>query len=391
MISLQEIKCIAAKPNLPLNPLVAFKSSPSSIRILDVPKKIGNWQITNVYIQVTYPDNSIISKECVRNGNVWVGTVQGTETTGTSSNGYKILANGIDEDGEEVEGYILGVGDVCIMEIDGSVSPETTAYNIRLYNYPDIPQDPKIGDAYLDQENGSVLLKIFNGDTWVPAGYTDLTNTIKWGDNFVPYSADYIVIKNNNTAHPETVKINERRLVLNNGTDAQKTEITNSTINIGGLTGQHGLLNVAGGIKMQSDKQSDESYVSQLTIDGKNVATESYVDNTTDTKIQNYAMPLNGKLSGLFTLGTNSIGVEWSSKGGYLGIYGDDNSLWLDTGTIVELEDGWEQLKKVVSNKPLQYQTLPDYLSGQIGNIPSVVLSGSYEDGTTFEFECLTK
>lgn len=83
MIKTLEIKCNAAYPDMPLMPFVAFKSSPSSVRIMDVPKKIGSWNITEVIVKVQYPDNSYSTKNCVRNGNVWVGTLDGTDTTGT--------------------------------------------------------------------------------------------------------------------------------------------------------------------------------------------------------------------------------------------------------------------------------------------------------------------
>lgn len=127
MICTVEIRCNAANPNLPLKQFVSFKGSPSSIRVLDVPKKIGEWNITNVYVQVKYPDDTTISKECVRNGSVWIGTVEGTNTIGTSKKGFSIVADGIDEDGNNVSGYVLGVGDVVIMDMDGIITPgETT-------------------------------------------------------------------------------------------------------------------------------------------------------------------------------------------------------------------------------------------------------------------------
>lgn len=48
MIGTIDIKCNAAHPNMPLSPLYTFKGSPSSVRIMDVPKKVGNWVIENV-------------------------------------------------------------------------------------------------------------------------------------------------------------------------------------------------------------------------------------------------------------------------------------------------------------------------------------------------------
>lgn len=58
MIGTIDIHCNAANPNLPLKTLFAFVNSPSSLRIIDVPKKIGKWKITGVSIKATYPDNT---------------------------------------------------------------------------------------------------------------------------------------------------------------------------------------------------------------------------------------------------------------------------------------------------------------------------------------------
>lgn len=45
MIGTYEIKVTAARPNMPLPPMFAFKDSPSSLRIMDIPKQIGTWEI----------------------------------------------------------------------------------------------------------------------------------------------------------------------------------------------------------------------------------------------------------------------------------------------------------------------------------------------------------
>ena len=50
MIGTYEIKVSAARPNFPLQPMFAFMGSPSSLRILEVPKKIGDWNITSVRV-----------------------------------------------------------------------------------------------------------------------------------------------------------------------------------------------------------------------------------------------------------------------------------------------------------------------------------------------------
>lgn len=164
MICTIDIKCNAANPNMPIKQFVSFKGSPSSIRVLDVPKKIEKWNITNVYVQVKYPDGTTISKECVRNGCVWVGTVDGTNTIGTSKKGFSIVADGIDENGDAVLGYVLGVGDVIIMDSDGIITPGETTWSIHLYD--EEPENPKKGDAYFENET----FKIYDGTQWKSVG-----------------------------------------------------------------------------------------------------------------------------------------------------------------------------------------------------------------------------
>ena len=131
---------------MPLFPLRAFVNSPSSIRVRNVPKKIGNWQITKVYFNAAYPDNSIKSADCVLVGGVWVGTIEGSSTSGSSLNGYTIFADGVDENGNSVNGYVLGKGDIQILEADGTITPGETTYYVHMLSGE--PAQPKEGDLY---------------------------------------------------------------------------------------------------------------------------------------------------------------------------------------------------------------------------------------------------
>lgn len=84
MISVVSVEIQAANPSMPLFPWRAFVNSPSSLRIRNVPKKIGTWQITAVRLVAAYPDNSIKAANCVLVGGVWVGTIDGSTMSGTS-------------------------------------------------------------------------------------------------------------------------------------------------------------------------------------------------------------------------------------------------------------------------------------------------------------------
>lgn len=146
MIKTIDVECNAANPNLPLKPMFAFVNSPSSIRVRNVPKRIGDWCIRKVYFTAVYPDSTVKTAECVLTGGVWVGTIEGTNTSGTSTNGYTIFADGTDENGNNVTGYVLGKGDIEILEADGTLSPDPARYTVKLLSAE--ATQPREGDMY---------------------------------------------------------------------------------------------------------------------------------------------------------------------------------------------------------------------------------------------------
>ena len=161
MIGTYEIKCHAAKPQMPLPPMFAFKDSPSSLRLLEIPKKIGEWNITTVKVAVNYPDNTTNIYTASRNGNVWVVTFNGCSITGKVANGLEVLADGIDENGDAVNGYVLGIGDIYILDRDTDVEEAVSKHTMRYCD--ETPETPVGGDVVI--ENGS--LKIYDGTQWI--------------------------------------------------------------------------------------------------------------------------------------------------------------------------------------------------------------------------------
>lgn len=137
MIGVLDIEIQAANPQLPLPPIRAYKNSPTSVRLRNVPKAIGNWKITSVQIVAIYPDNSIRVGNCVLVGGVWVGTIEGSKKSGRSENGFTVFASGTDEHDNSVNNYVLGKGLIEIMNEDGSIDPEdTSSFYVRLYDTP---------------------------------------------------------------------------------------------------------------------------------------------------------------------------------------------------------------------------------------------------------------
>ena len=123
MIGTIDVTVQAARPDLPLPPVRAFVGSPSSVRVRNVPRRIGEWDITRVVVTANYPDSTTEMAECVLTGGVWVGTVRGCSTPGTSLSGFVVTADGVDEHGATVSGYILGVGDVVVLTREESATP----------------------------------------------------------------------------------------------------------------------------------------------------------------------------------------------------------------------------------------------------------------------------
>lgn len=104
-------------------------------------------------------------------GGCYVGTIQGSNTTGKAANGYYVLADGIDENGEEVTGYVLGNGDVVILDSDTRIFVDDKAYYLHLFE--EIPDDPREGDVIVADERW----KIFH-----EGGWQDFANAVNWGD-----------------------------------------------------------------------------------------------------------------------------------------------------------------------------------------------------------------
>ena len=158
------IKVNAARPNMPLSPWFSFAGSPTSIRILDIPKQIASWNITSVKVIAKYPDNRNVEREAIRNGCVWVVTIEGCDISGKVANGYEIVADGLDEQGQEVRGYVLGCGDIYIMDRDVSIQKNIEKYNVRYCD--ELPTNPVKGDVIY--HNGNV--RLFNGSEWLTLG-----------------------------------------------------------------------------------------------------------------------------------------------------------------------------------------------------------------------------
>lgn len=161
MVATIDIQVTASNPTIPLFPWRVFRKSLSSLRIRNVPKRIGNWSITGVSISATYPDNQITTKDCTLVGGVWICTMPSCDVSGNVSRGYAVIAKGKDESGKDVESYILGRGDIYVIDADIKTNALPKTYSVTLC--PNKPDNPTDGDIWLD--NG-VWYICKDGDTY---------------------------------------------------------------------------------------------------------------------------------------------------------------------------------------------------------------------------------
>jgi hypothetical protein len=191
MIGTISVKVAAHNPSFPLEPVYTFVNSSQSFRILNIPKKIGKWDITAVFVNVSYPDNTVVAKSCALNGSVWVGTVSGCATSGTTTNGFVVTASGVDEDGNTVTNYVLGAGDLYVQNLDGTIAPETNA--AKMFFFDTTPTSPKIGDTTFI----SGTMNIWNGTAWQPVAQTSDPSFIEDADgNKIEADGDFTHLDN---------------------------------------------------------------------------------------------------------------------------------------------------------------------------------------------------
>lgn len=165
MIRPIDIRLNAAHPELPLAEAVTFTGSPSTVLVRGVPPNCGRWAITAVFVAATYPDGSTTTRAAVQSANgVWVATLPATARSGRTENGLRVMADGIDENGAAVTGYILGVADFAVASLGVTPAPEPGETSWQMLYFDAVPGALRKGDvAKVDG-----VLKLYNGTAWEP-------------------------------------------------------------------------------------------------------------------------------------------------------------------------------------------------------------------------------
>lgn len=165
MIRSFEVKLNAAHPELPLMEASAIVGSTSTAFISRVPASIGSWHITRVYVQAEYPDGTTTTVAATMGAaGIYTATLPATQTSGRVRGGFCVLADGIDELGEPVTGYILGMADMAVYTRDLTVIPGFNG--VAMHYFDNAPTLAKKGDvAPFDG-----VLKMYDGAQWVAFG-----------------------------------------------------------------------------------------------------------------------------------------------------------------------------------------------------------------------------
>lgn len=165
MIRTFDICINAAHPEVKLYEAATFISSPSTAFVRGVPPAMGSWRITAVRLAAAWPDGSIENTTATQTGDgVWAATLQGMDASGRVENGLQVLADGVDETGAAVTGYVLGIADLAVYTRDATIDVDGQSWYVKLFD--SAPTPPHKGDAYIS----SGYLLIFDGTQWITIG-----------------------------------------------------------------------------------------------------------------------------------------------------------------------------------------------------------------------------
>ena len=193
MIRPIDIRLNAAHPELKLPEAVTYTGSPSTVLIRGVPPNYGRWAITAVFAAASFPDGSTTTRAAVQSANgVWVATLPATATSGRTENGFRVIADGIDENGEAVTGYIVAVADFAVASLGVAPAPAPGETSWQMLYFDATPATPRKGDV--TRIDGD--LKFHNGTEWLP--FTDLSNyyTAEQVDEAIDKLAAYYITYN---------------------------------------------------------------------------------------------------------------------------------------------------------------------------------------------------
>lgn len=162
MIRTIDICLNAAHPEIKLPEATTFVGSPSAVNVRGIPPALGSWKITQVRLSAVWPDGEVENVAATRTGaGVWTATLRGCDTSGRVSEGLLVIADGTDEAGAPVTGYVLAVSDIAVYTRDLTIDAGDRYWYLKLFETE--PETPHEGDAYFS----SGVLMVYDGTRWV--------------------------------------------------------------------------------------------------------------------------------------------------------------------------------------------------------------------------------
>lgn len=180
MIGTIAVRVSAAHPDIPLREIPVFVGSACSVGVVEAPSYFGGVIVSGISVSIQNATGETSTVLAKLSGKMWVATFgpDHFRASGSVRNGLTVTAHGKAEDGETVQEWTLGKGNVCVMEADGAPSPGMSWQNVHLMD--EVPDEPQKGD--LAKVDGA--WRIYTGSSWDAIGggvsaYDDLTNKPK--------------------------------------------------------------------------------------------------------------------------------------------------------------------------------------------------------------------
>lgn len=168
------IELNAANPQIPFEACCPYSGSAASFTILNVPRPLGKRMVSAVYVELTDVAGVTRSFAATRVGSAWGATVPASAVgeSGIVTGGVCVWASGTDDNGAAVDCWILGTGDLRVLNRDGTVAPDVIRNNV--HGYEEKPAAPKNFDLAPASASEGAPFELFFDGAWRPLGLTSV-------------------------------------------------------------------------------------------------------------------------------------------------------------------------------------------------------------------------
>ena len=167
MIAILDVRASVHNAEMPCGPLAIYAAADNTVRIVGMPTRLGNLDVTAMAIAVTNARGEVHVGQCVKAGHDWLATVPAAHVAeaGRVSEGVVVTATGTDENGEAAS-WTVGCGDVRIRALDASIMDLGGVTLLHLRRV--LPETPVGGDVYYSSPDAAWML--YDGESWLQMG-----------------------------------------------------------------------------------------------------------------------------------------------------------------------------------------------------------------------------